>query len=343
MAHGTPPARVLMLASPLPPPTHTQSAVRLAHTQLQTLQGEGHAPDAQTYLGLLRVAAGAADVPLAQSLITRMLDANVPPGVAHFHTLLRACVRGQRYGPPQRTEAHLRVALAAPPSMRQLGLPVSQMTLDLVLHAHTAARRIYRAVAVLDELYEAHGLEPSRAAFERALRMSAQLRRPQLAADLLERMRAHGLEPTAEQTELPAKLAEPLVLETHPKLPRRAWSKRRGFVEPTLSDETRRRWTVTHPPRLGGATPPTREPDDTLEEGAIGAQAVGARAAAYQLEQGHESPESRPPRARVVLKTLQARARKARARRNHVRGGGQGGGSILRPRLVDDDEEDLER
>ena len=44
-----------------------QSPISIANTQLQTLIGDGHAPDGRTHLALLRVAAGAADVPRAQS------------------------------------------------------------------------------------------------------------------------------------------------------------------------------------------------------------------------------------------------------------------------------------
>ena len=293
-----------------------QSAVGLAHRQLQTLVGEGHKPDAYTYLGLLRVAAGAADVPSGQLILTRMLDANVPPSVAHFHTLLRACVRGQRYAPPERTESHLRVALAAPPSMIRLGLPMDPATIDLVLQAHIAARRIYRSVMVLDDLYEAYGLVPSRAAFNRMLKMSALLRRPQLAADLLERMHARGYEPTQEQIDLPTALAVPLEVNAHPRLPQQAWSARRGYYTPTLPETTRLSWTVTKPPRLGGATAPARAPGTAFEEEEeeeVVEMRIDRTPAPYQLAEG-ASRESRRPRERVLLKSLQTRARKARAR-----------------------------
>ena len=292
-----------------------QSAVGLAHRQLQTLVGEGHKPDAYTYLGLLRVAAGAADVPSGQLILTRMLDANVPPSVAHFHTLLRACVRGQRYAPPERTESHLRVALAAPPSMIRLGLPMDPATIDLVLQAHIAARRIYRSVMVLDDLYEAYGLVPSRAAFNRMLKMSALLRRPQLAADLLERMHARGYEPTQEQIDLPTALAVPLEVNAHPRLPQQAWSARRGYYTPTLPETTRLSWTVTKPPRRGGATAPARAPGTAFEEEEeeVVEMRIDRTPAPYQLAEG-ASRESRRPRERVLLKSLQTRARKARAR-----------------------------
>ena len=100
------------------------------------------------------------------------------PVEAHFHALLRACIRAQRYGPRDRKEQQLRVALSAPPSMLQLGLPVTARTLDLVLHAHTAAFRIYRAVHIVDEMYDARGLAPSQAAFDRMLKMSVRLCAP---------------------------------------------------------------------------------------------------------------------------------------------------------------------
>ena len=289
-----------------------QSAVRLASRTVQTLQGEGHAPDGQTYLGLLRVAAGAADVPRAQLYLTRMLDTGVAPSAAHFHTLLRACVRGQRYAPPRLAESHLQVALAAPPSMQQLGVPVTARTIDLVLKAHVAARRIYRAVAVLDGLYDEHDLEPSAAAFGQLLAMATRLRRPQLAADVLERMGARGLEPTAEQRRLPAELSVPREVLAHPRLPEKAWSARRGFYTPTLPAATRERWTVMRQPRLGGATPPARDEKAAAavehgerHAGALAASAVAAKA--RSLEAGQPAVRS-SQRGRLTLQSQRQRA-----------------------------------
>lgn len=168
------------------------SPVRLADQTLQTLLGEGHRPDAHTYMGLLRVAAGAADVRRAQSLLTRMLDLDLTPTADHFHTLLRACVRAQRLRPNQSSEGHLRVALTVLPSMEALEVPIGAATIDLILKAYTDAHRIYRSVEILDHMYDAYGLAPAERSFGLALRMAARLRRPQLAADILERMQARG-------------------------------------------------------------------------------------------------------------------------------------------------------
>ena len=96
-----------------------RTPIQLANNTLQALLADGHAPDESTYLSLLRVASGAADVPRAQSLLTRMLDADVRPSARHFHQLLHACIRGQRYRPNTLSEMHLRVALAVPPSMQE--------------------------------------------------------------------------------------------------------------------------------------------------------------------------------------------------------------------------------
>ena len=116
-----------------------------------------------------------------------------------------------------------------------------------------AASRIYRSVNLLDELYAAHNLPPSERAFELTLQMAERLRRPELAAEVLQRMVAAGHTPSAEQSALPETLAVPLVRDLHPKLKQRTWSSRRGFYEPTLREETKERWRLVTPPRLGGA------------------------------------------------------------------------------------------
>ena len=59
------------------------------------LQEEGFAADGYTFHALLRACAGAADVPRAQRVLTRMLDARVTPAPKHFHELLRTCARAQ--------------------------------------------------------------------------------------------------------------------------------------------------------------------------------------------------------------------------------------------------------
>ena len=84
---------------------------------------------------------------------------------------------------------------------------------------------------------------------------------PQLAAELLERMRAAGVEPRDEQAQLPERLSEPVDELRHPRLPRRAWSSRHGHYEPELAATTRERWTVRHMPNPGGvaALPKPRE------------------------------------------------------------------------------------
>ena len=134
------------------------SPVRLATLQYEALLAEGHAADPHTYLSLLKVAEGAADVPRAQSVLTRMLDSDVSPSHAHFHALLRTVVRSQRYAPEEKREAYLAVAMAAPPSLAALGLGVQVETIDLVLHAHITARRVHDAIDVLDQLYAANGV-----------------------------------------------------------------------------------------------------------------------------------------------------------------------------------------
>ena len=137
-------------------------------------------------------------------------------------------------------------------------------------------------VGVLDTLYDAHGVAPGHRAFDVLLRMAKRLRRPQLAAELLERMAARGLEPTQAQAALPAALAEPIELVAHPPLPEHAWSARRGFYSPSLREGTREAWRLVIPPRRGGATPPpaaAREEEQGEEEEAALAERAAAPAA----------------------------------------------------------------
>jgi pentatricopeptide repeat protein len=206
------------------------SVVRSAFRTLETLTGQGYAPDGSTYRALLMVAAGAADVPRAQTLLTRMLDTNVPPDVDHFHLLLHACGRAQRLRPIAEHEGALRVALSTPVSMAALGLPVEQQTLDRVLEAHTRGSRIHRAVDIADELYVGHGLVPGQRAFALLLGMSQHLRHPRLGAHLLQRMAERGIQPSEEQRALPARLTVSHVVNTHPPLPVRTRGARCGFL-----------------------------------------------------------------------------------------------------------------
>jgi hypothetical protein len=251
------------------------------------LIGEGHKPDGRTFLSLLRVAEGAADVGRAQSLLTRLLDSGLACEVAHFNSLLRACIRGQRYRPPELADLHCRVALAAPPSMVALGLEVSVGTIDRVLLVFVQARRVHAAVRVLDEMYDAYGLAPGPLAFEHMLRMGERMRLPRLASDLLERMESRGLTPTEEQQALPARLLEPSEELLHPPLPERAWSSRHGYYKPELSAATREKWTVTVPPGLLSASPTD---EASLED----SEAVSAiiRSGARQLAELEEGAEA---------------------------------------------------
>ena len=263
-----------------------QSPVELANAGLQTLIGEGHAPDAHTFLSLLRVAAGAADVPRAQSVITRLLDSDVPPAESHFRMLLRTCVRAQRYQPRSLHENHIRVALSVPPSMAQLGLEVSVEVVDGVLHTLASASRIHRAVGVVDDMYDAYGLEPSAKAFGLLFGMAKRTRRPQLAADLLERMHARGMEPSEEQAALAERLSRPLEVSRHPKLPFVRWSARHGFYQPQLAPETRAKWTVQLPPVKGGAEPSPESEHTYLSRREARAMALeGREAAADRMEE----------------------------------------------------------
>ena len=82
-----------------------------------------------------------------------------------------ACIRGGRFRPDVDAETHVRVALAAPPSMVQLGLTVSTHTLDLVVHAHTANGRGSAAVtARLTTSWPKAGAASSRTHFVASVR-----------------------------------------------------------------------------------------------------------------------------------------------------------------------------
>ena len=251
-----------------------QTPIRDAEATFQRLLGEGHHPDGHTYLGLLKVAAGAADVPRAQAVLTRMLDAEGGAAMchaAHFHQLLRACWRALRFIPDAHRDAALRVAAAVPPSMGQLGLRVSGTTIDYLVQCHAACRDAAGVVRTIDEAYAAHGLAPGKKAFDFALRLAERLHMPQLAADLLERMGAAGVAPTRAQRDLPRALSEPTEVLLHPAPAKAAWSAADGYYRPELAPRTRDKWTVWKMPREGGA-------DD-----AVAAAAVARREAAAAL------------------------------------------------------------
>lgn len=217
--------------------------LQLAFAQLGRIQDEGMAADEQTYAALLRACAGAAEVERAQNLLSRMLDADVTPSDAHFHLLLKACVRGQTFKPPGESEGHLQVALAVAPSMTELGLTVTPRTIDLVLECHTRSLRLYRALDVLEELYAYYGHEPTEAAYHSLLRMAFKLKRPLLARELFGAMRLRGYEPTEQQERRTRELDNPPLYVAHPPLKQAAWSRTRGHHVPRLSRATQAKWT----------------------------------------------------------------------------------------------------
>ena len=241
----------------------TAVPLRLAFARLELLSDTGHAPDEHTYHALLRACAGAGEVPRAQRVLTRMLDTDVAPHAGHFHALLRACVRGQRTQPNTSHEAHLQVALAVPPSMVSLGVPVQRQTLDLVLSAHTAANRVNRSLSLFLELYSSHSHAPGERACELMLSMARRLRRPKLAREVLQTMGELGIEPTEEQAALPGRLEDPPEYSAYPRLPAAAWSARRGAFVPDVSPATARAWTRRREPvdaRRAALGPAREEP-----------------------------------------------------------------------------------
>lgn len=188
-----------------------QTPLRLAEERLALLEEHGHRADGHVYRALLAACAGACDVPRAQRYLTRMLDAGVAPRAVHFEELLRACARAQDFTPTAQMggayhEECLRVAETVPASMEALGLRVTTHTLDLVLGAYTAGRRIHRAVDLLHTLYARHGLSPGAGAFRRMLGLSCRVRSAALAEQLLAQMRALGVAVTDEQRRIPARI-----------------------------------------------------------------------------------------------------------------------------------------
>ncbi|KAL1503952.1 hypothetical protein AB1Y20_010370 [Prymnesium parvum] len=216
--------------------------LRLAFAQLGRLEDEGVAPSQQTYLALMRACAGAAEVERAQNLMSRMLDVDVTPHKAHFHMLLKACVRGQIYKPNSERKNHVQVALAVPPSMVAIGLEVEPTTIDLVLETHTAGLHAYAALDVLEELYAHHGLAPTRRAFELMLRLAFTLKRPRLARELMEAMAHHGHPPSDEQQAAAHSLEHPHAYCAHPPLKQATWSASKGHHVPQPSVATAAIW-----------------------------------------------------------------------------------------------------
>ena len=82
---------------------------------------------------------------------------------------------------------------------------------------------------------------------------------PQLATDLLERMHTWGDVPTPEQAMMPQVLSQPVEQMRHPPLPFVQWSAEHGYHQKVLTEETRRKWTVSIPPNRGGAMPSETE------------------------------------------------------------------------------------
>ena len=90
--------------------------------------------------------------------------------------------------------------------MEAVGLAVAPRTLDLVLGAFTAGRRIHRSVDLLHTLYTKHGLAPGAGAFRRMLGLSCRVRSVALAEQTLAQMRELGVAATVEQRQVPARI-----------------------------------------------------------------------------------------------------------------------------------------
>ena len=140
----------------------TDPAVALlkATQQLGQLEDEGHAPDGYTYLALLRCCAGAGEVARAQRLLSRMLDTGVAPNELHFDALLRACARAQWIKRSDQWNDHLKAAASVPPSMVELGLEVSEPTLDLVVETYARCCASRWCSRRSRRLYDSYGLTP---------------------------------------------------------------------------------------------------------------------------------------------------------------------------------------
>lgn len=183
--------------------TDPATPLRLAEQRMLRIEEEGFAPDGYAFLGLLRACAAACDVPRAQRVISRMLDSGVPPSHLHFHELLHGCSRVQIWGPQSEAGEALRVALSVPGSMEQLELGVTQETCDRVLHTHAAGRHVAASLELLHALYARHGTAPGPRAFGHLLRLSSQIRHPELARQLLQQMEAMGVPIADAQYEIP--------------------------------------------------------------------------------------------------------------------------------------------
>jgi pentatricopeptide repeat protein len=222
-----------------------------AHRQIAALTDDGLAPDADTYVALLRAHAGAGDARGAQRTLTRMLDSGLRPVPAHFHQLLGCCLRAQRLQPLTQQAEHLAIAMSVPPSMAAAGVPVDTHALDLVIGVHAAGRRLFTTLELLETLHSSYGLPHSGHAHEYALTMCDRIHRADPgAATVLRLMEEAGVQPTDEQRSLPARIAarRDAPFSALPKLPEVAYARRRGgFVSPAegILEETRRRWTLT--------------------------------------------------------------------------------------------------
>ena len=223
----------------------TDPAVALlkATQQLGQLEDEGHAPDGYTYLALLRCCAGAGEVARAQRLLSRMLDTGVAPNELHFDALLRACARAQWIKRSDQWNDHLKAAASVPPSMVELGLEVSERTLDLVVETYARAHRIPLVLSLLETLYDSYGLTPGAKPYGHALRMAEKIRRPELARTLLDKMSELGLEITDEQQGAVERI-EARRFVAPPRAPRLAWSAQRGHFSP---EEEERRVAASRP------------------------------------------------------------------------------------------------
>ena len=223
-----------------------ESVLELAGQQVMKLQEEGFAADGYTYLALLRAYAALGDVGGAQRAVGMMLDANIAPWASHFHVLLSACVRGMRLKPNNEHENHLEVAMAVPPSMEAVALPVDVKVIEFILGAFAAANRIHRAMALLDELPAKYAVSLSPLAFDALLLMAQKVRRPALAQDLLQRMQQSGINPTEAQLGVPDKIERDRQPKLrYPPMPKVSYSKNcGGFIHPRPSIKTTEKWVL---------------------------------------------------------------------------------------------------
>lgn len=274
-----------------------------AHRQMAALTDDGLAPDADTYVALLRAHAGAGDARGAQRTLTRMLDSGLRPVSAHFHQLLSCCLRAQRLLPLSQQAEHLAIALSVPPSMAAAGVPVDTHALDLVIGVHAAGLRLFTTLELLETLHASHGVRHSGHAHEYALTMCDRIHRAEPgAATVLRLMEQAGVQPTEEQRGLPARIAarRDTPFSALPKLPEVAYAPRRGgFVSPAegVPEETRQRWTLTrggraeHRKRIGAVGGRGGRPQLT-EDAAVTAHVGAVRPRAMLSSDQRRRPRS---------------------------------------------------